>query len=135
MKKNKSFSIILVIIILFFLIVIYAKNYTFETFINGKTNYISIKDLQQNSLNYVGKNVTIKGNLNSRFGGYSLQDDDGYWIWIGEDELGKGCVEGQREYSKSRTYTATGIFLAPIEGSSIFDFEHEYRLKCNKPIE
>jgi len=72
---------------------------------------VLIKDLNQNPETYIGKNISISGVLDARIGGYSLKDTNGRWVWIGEAGLGKSCIEPQREYSKSKIYTAKGTFF------------------------
>jgi len=102
-------------------------------------SYSSVKDLSQNPSTYVGQNITLKGELNDRFGGYSLEDSDGYWVWIGGNEMGDGCIERQREYNyNSQTYVVKGTWLAPKQkpewGGFGGGFEYQYRLSCNSPI-
>ena len=94
-------------------------------------SYNSIKDLQQNPSNYLEKNVRVKGKLNNRLGGYSLEDSDGYWVWI-EDN----CIEGQREYNyNSQIYTAIGMWLPPKESEYFtWGIEYKYRLRCTTPL-
>jgi hypothetical protein len=112
-----------------------------ELNISKTTDYISIKELSQNSNTYLGQKITIKGMLNHRIGGYSLQDDEGYWVWIGNNEWGTDCIEGQREYNRnSQIYSATGIWTAPEQcedklGLSCFGFQYYFKLKCSSFID
>ena len=96
-------------------------------------SYTSIKDLNQNPSTYVEQNIGIKGKLNSRLGGYSIEDNEGYWVWI-EDN----CIEGQRDYNyNSQTYSAKGIWHSPKKdeyGFGFLDMEYKYRLSCTSPL-
>jgi len=118
------------------------SNFSLGNFSLGKiatssgVSYSSIKDLHQNPSNYVGQNVSIRGKLNNRLGGYSLEDSDGYWVWIGGNEWGSGCIERQREYNyNSQTYTAKGTWTKP-EPCEYFcvGMKNNWRLVCNTPI-
>jgi len=99
---------------------------------SGGISYSSIKDLHQNPSNYIGRNVSIKGKLNNRLGGYSLEDSDGYWVWI-EDN----CIESQRDYNyNSQTYVAKGTWRSPKKDEYGFGWgvEYKYRLSCISPL-
>jgi hypothetical protein len=108
-------------------------NFSLEKIVSsGGISYSSIKDLQQNPANYVGQTLSIKGKLNNRMGGYSLEDNDGYWVWI-EDN----CIESQRDYSfNSQTYAAKGNWLSPKNEPYSFGWgmEEKYRLSCSSAL-
>jgi hypothetical protein len=104
-----------------------------ETQKNG-SSYISIKELSQNSSHYFGKKMNVSGMLDSRVGGDSLRDEEGYWIWIEPD-----CMESQKEYNyNSQFYTAEGRFLAPKQKDYPLDpmigFEYLARFNCSSPL-
>ena len=100
--------------------------------------YVKIKDLNQNPSNYIGKEINIKGKLNNRFGGISLEDNNGYWVWIGNDQLGAGCIENQREYNyESQTYSVKGEWIKPKPATEWgFDWgvEYKYHLSCGSSL-
>lgn len=138
-RNKKGVWVLLIIIGLIGLIWAYNFGYIKIPNIPLKitSNYVSIKDLHQNPEEYVEKNITIKGMLNNRIGGYSLEDNEGYWVWIGEDSLGKGCIEGQRDYDYNfQKYEAIGFLMSPKPCSYIcFSFgEGHYYFKCSKPL-
>ena len=95
-----------------------------------KINTIKIKELVQNPEAYVDEIVEIKGKLIQRMGGYSLKDNEDYWVWIGEDSWGKDCIERYREYTDYQTYEAKGIWKSGIAGFGRI----EYRLHCDSYI-
>lgn len=115
-----------------FLFILVLLMYGCTQYSGSSLGYTSIKDLNQNPSTYVGQTVTISGMLNSRLGGHSLQDSEGYWIWIDDN-----CIEGQREYNlNSQFYTATGTWLAPEPDETGFGFgvKYKYRLSCTSPL-
>ncbi len=96
------------------------------------SNKVSIKELNQNPDSYINQNISIKGELNDRLGGYSIEGSGGYWIWI-EDN----CIEDKREYNyNSQTYSAKGVWRSPEEKPrwSPFHVTYEYRLSCTSPL-
>ncbi|MEK6809691.1 MAG: hypothetical protein AABY40_03380 [Nanoarchaeota archaeon] len=114
------------IILLLFLIVVIFISGCDQFLSNSNTiSYSSIKDLSQNPSTYKDQIINVKGKLNSRLGGYSLEDSDGYWVWI-EDN----CIEKQREYKyNSQLYVAKGTWLSPEE-EAWFSINDEFRLSC-----
>ncbi|MFH1332495.1 MAG: hypothetical protein ABIH63_04405 [archaeon] len=95
-------------------------------------SYVSIKDLSQDAPAYVGQNISISGKLNDRLGGYSLEDSEGFWVWIEEN-----CIETQRRYNfNSEIYSGKGVWLSGKEAIYGFSFglEYKYRLSCVSPL-
>lgn len=150
-RRKKYKGLLIFIGIILFLFIIYSYNlFGIKTNINNLNftnltfglknvgiNFISIKDLNQNPNNYLGKTVNINGMLNNRLGGYSLEDSDGYWVWIGNNELGEGCIEHQREYNyNSQFYTVRGVWTAPKECDDFFciSFKDEWHLECSSHL-
>lgn len=135
-RQINTYRIIVVVLLL--VIVYFVFDPSFPTLENkgsgssssgGGSDRIAIKDLIQNSNAYLGEEVTIKGQMSFRIGGKSLDDKEGYWVW-----LENSCLEEQRNYENvhenpnSREYTAKGIFASPNKEYS------DYRIICNSPV-
>ena len=95
----------------------------------------SIRELSQNSAEYVNQTVTLSGMVNSRVGGHSMEDADGYWVWLDDN-----CIEGQRDYDlNSRYYTAKGTWVAPKPKPNEYyisvGIDYKYRVSCAFPVE
>lgn len=72
--------------------------------INNQSDDVSIKDLTQNPSKYIGS-MKISGTLTRRLGGTSIDDSEGYWIWLDDNR----CLENQRNYNYgSQIYSAYG---------------------------
>ena len=111
-KTNKKLFIILLIVVAISLIFAYdigniktsIKQGIDNLTVSTKRNYTAIKDIAQNKDDYVDKDVKIKGKLTYRMGGDTLDDKDGYFIFL--DEI--SCEERNRDYDYGSRYTAEG---------------------------
>jgi len=94
--------------------------------LSNSFSYTSIKDLAQNPENYVGKKVSINGELSPspiNYGEYRLWDKNGYFIYITGN-----CLEQNRVYDYSNSeYTATKYIAIGIITS-------DGKLDCTSPI-
>lgn len=101
----------------------------------------TIKNLAQNGEDYYGMSVRLSGKLSMRGGGYTLSDNEGYWIWIGSNSFGGDCLESNRDYdffSGTVSYSAEGIFTEPEECTQQYgcwDFKYNPRLICSSPLQ
>lgn len=96
---------------------------------------VSIKELNKNPSEYLNKNLSISGTMNFRVGGKSLDNSDGYWVWL-EDN----CLENHRNYNyNSQLYYAKGMLLPPKQKEYAWEIgvgnEHTYRFSCYSPVD
>ncbi len=133
-KRNISlWFIILVVVVIILLLNVEEENYVKSENVDKQA---TIKDLKQNSENYIGQKIIISGELHRRGLGYSIDSSDGYWVWVGSDTYGSGCIEKQRDYKfNSKKYTATGIWTEPEQcNARCIGYDHKYKLECLTPI-
>ena len=95
---------------------------------------VSIGELKKNPENYSGKMINISGMLNSRVGGYSLDDEEGNWIW-----LESSCLDTSKKYDyNSIIYTAEGIYIPPKQKEYLLDpmvgKEYQSNFRCSYSI-
>jgi hypothetical protein len=137
--KWRVFIILVLIFGLVFVIYAYRNSINLKTTSftilnlsdNYPSNFVSIRDLNQNPSSYVGKNITTNGMMTYESDGYRLEDNSGYWVWIGTDVLGSGCINNQQDYNyDSQIYTAHGVLLTPESRSGI-GIQYQYRLSCS----
>ncbi len=139
-RKNQKIIFFVIIIALIGFVWTYNSGYINIPDLPEREKLTSIEDLHQHSGDYVDENVSIKGKLNKRGGGYSLEDDNGYWVWVGNNAIGEGCIERQRDYNfNSQTYTARGVWMPSKScgfGGICFGYGegHNY-LNCFIPID
>lgn len=141
LKKRNILIILVVILILFVYIKGYIKIPSGGLLNDVSYSSVSMKDLNQNPTNYIGKEIQVRGYLRIAGLGYYLEDSEGYTLWI-EDN----CREEGRSYDISyyagkpdtTKYSAKGLFLAPTSKSSGFGFDlninQEYRIRCSSPL-
>jgi hypothetical protein len=101
---------------------------------NENSSYLPLNELNNRSSSFYGKNVSVRGMLSNRLGGYSLIDKNGYWVWI-EDS----CLNNQTRYSyESVYYIASGTWIKPKAKEYALDpmrgTEYKERVRCLFPL-
>ncbi len=109
------------------------KNSSSSSILN-KISTPTIEELSQNPKNYVGKNISVKGNLilapSLAWSTYSLKDKNNYYIFIEPNSCVWG-VQRQYKYDGTEKYAAEGIFLE----KNTLNHGNIYYLKCSKSLE
>lgn len=143
--KDKTILIIIGIIVVIGLVYAYdvggikTSLGELQQTLNEEEGFVTMEQLHNNAQEYYGREVVVKGTLQERVGGYTLKDRDGYFIWIGNNDWGAGCIEGQRDYSfDSKTYTAKGSWnkAHPCEFGICLTYKESHDwLECVIPID